>query len=83
MSDIDKCPFCGHTEFEDREVEYLYCLRGKHLLVPRMPSFVCLNCLMEFYSGRDLEEVERRFFAIHDSGAPADRYETMPIVDYA
>ena len=69
-----RCSFCGHDQYEQRRLEYIYSFRGKHLLVPNTPVEVCLNCGMKYYDAAVLEEIERRFFAIENNTEQPDRY---------
>lgn len=73
-----RCNFCGSTEYEERRIEYLYSNGGKYLLVPNTPVEVCLNCGMKYYHAKVLNEIERRFFAIHQHGEKPDRFIEVP-----
>lgn len=86
MSDkatIKKCPFCGHSHFDEERTDYLYSHAGDYLLVPNTPVLVCANCGMIFYEGAVLEEIERRFFAIQAHTETPDQIIQLPSVAYA
>lgn len=83
MSDSYKCVYCGSDRLEERRVKYIYSREGKHLFVPDMPADVCLNCGMIYYHGPALLAVEERFKAIHQNRQEPDRYENMPVMEYA
>jgi YgiT-type zinc finger domain-containing protein len=79
----DRCPYCGHDEFEERRIEYLYSYRGQYLLVPNTPVQVCAKCGMVYYEAAVLKEIERRFFAIQQHLEEPDAYIQMPTTVYA
>ena len=83
MSDNQKCSYCGSERFEERRVKYIYSRDGKHLFVPDMPADVCLDCGMIYYHGPALLKVEARFKAIYQGSQEPDRYEKMPVMEYA
>ena len=78
-----QCPFCGGGCFEKRQIEYLYSYEDKYLLVPNTPIDICMECGMIYYDAAVLEEIERRFFAIHQNDEEPDRYVQLPIAAYA
>ncbi len=78
-----QCSFCGSDRYEERRIEYLYSHEGKYLFVPNTPVEVCIECGMIYYDGAVLEEIERRFFAIHQNVEKPDRYIQMPVAAYA
>ena len=78
-----KCNFCGSDQYQERRIEYLYRREGKYLLVPNTPVEACLNCGMIYYDAAVLEEIERRFFAIHEKTEEPDRYIEVPTKAYS
>jgi YgiT-type zinc finger domain-containing protein len=78
MSD-KQCPFCGSTEYETRETDYLYSKEEQYLLVKKFPVEICCNCGMVYYNGRLLEEVERTFIAIHEQQRQPDSQVLVPV----
>jgi transcription initiation factor TFIIIB Brf1 subunit/transcription initiation factor TFIIB len=48
-----------------------------------MPIEICANCGMVYYEGTVLEEIERRFFAIHQNREEPERYVQLPVAAYA
>ncbi len=83
MSKNTKCAYCGGEQFEERRVKYIYSRNGKHLFVPDMPADVCLSCGMVYYHGEALLRVEERFKNIYQEHQEPDRYENMPVMEYA
>ncbi len=83
MSEKENCTGCGSGSFEERQVKYIYSRRGKHLFVPNMPADVCASCGMVYYHGRALLKVEKRFKSVHQQNKKPDRYENMPVMEYA
>jgi YgiT-type zinc finger domain-containing protein len=78
-----KCYYCGGEEFVEKRVRYIYSRKGNSLLVPDMPVDVCSICGMVYYHGDALLKVEKRFKAIYEQDQAPDRYETLPVVNYA
>jgi len=74
-----RCNYCAGEAFELRHVPYLYEREGKYLLVPNMPVEICVQCGMEYYDGRALEEAERHFFAIHRHEEAPDSTLEVPV----
>ncbi len=83
MNENQKCTYCGGEQFEERRVKYIYSRNGRHLFVPDMPADVCLTCGTIYYDGPALLKVESRFKAIYDESEEPDRYENMPVMEYA
>lgn len=79
----DMCPFCGHDQFEERRVEYLYSHQGQYLLVPNTPVHLCIQCGMMYYEAAVLKEIERRFFAIQRHDELPDEYLQIPTAVFA
>jgi YgiT-type zinc finger domain-containing protein len=79
----EQCAYCGNKSFETNYIPYLYQHQGNYLLVPDMPTQVCTQCGMEYFSGPDLERVERHFFAIQRQEEQPDRVVTIPVKRYA
>lgn len=78
-----RCAFCGNESFEIKHIPYLYQHQEKYLLVPDMPAQVCTQCGMEYFSGPDLETVERYFFAIQHREEQPDQVVEIPVKRYA
>ncbi len=55
------CHICGSTDFEMRQVEYIYRRRGTYLVVRDVPCEVCLHCGERYYAGEVLLAIEARF----------------------
>jgi YgiT-type zinc finger domain-containing protein len=73
-----KCPFCGSADYEAREIDYLYQLKGQYLLVPNTPVEVCHHCGMVYYDAAVLKKIESCFFAILNRRETADSYLEIP-----
>jgi YgiT-type zinc finger domain-containing protein len=69
---INKCNFCGATDYEERKTEYLYAYKGNNLLVPNTPVEICSTCGMVYFEASVLKESERRFFAIRKNEEKPD-----------
>lgn len=81
MKKHKRCPICGSTDYEVKEVEYIYRHRGQYLLVRGVPAEVCRNCGTRFYDAKVLHEIERCFFAIENE--PSVEYVKVPVTAYA
>ena len=79
---MKKCNFCGCKEFSEKRIDYIYRRNGNILLVPNTPVEVCDQCGMEYYEGKVLEEIERRFLAIQNKTETPDRYVQIPEVAF-
>lgn len=75
------CPTCGSTDYEVKEVEYIYRHKGRYLLVRGVPAEVCRGCGTRFYRAEVLHEIERCFFTMEDEQAVD--YVKMPVTAYA
>lgn len=71
-----RCPICGSTAYETRLVECVCRHNGNYLIVRAVPAQVCSVCGTRFYRAEVLEDIERRFFAIHrDARKPEQSIE--------
>lgn len=59
-----RCYVCGHSDFDERRVEYVYRRQGKYLIVRDVPCEVCLHCGERYYAGATLLQIEQRFKAL-------------------
>ena len=56
--DETRCHFCGHIDFEDRYVKYVYRRGGNYMVVRDVPCAVCLHCGEWYYDGTVLLNIE-------------------------
>jgi YgiT-type zinc finger domain-containing protein len=77
------CQICGHSDFEDRKVEYIYRRNGNYLVVRDVPCEVCLHCGERYYAGTTLLKIERRFKAIYEQHAKPKTEIQVPVEVYA
>jgi len=77
------CQICGHSDFEDRKVEYIYRRIGNYLVVRDVPCKVCLHCGERYYAGTTLLKIERRFKAIYEQHAKPKTEIQVPVEVYA
>ena len=78
-----RCHICGHTDFEERHVEYIYRRKGKYLVVQDVPCKVCLHCGERYYAGPVLLNIEQRFKAIYEQHAEPQSERLVPVEVYA
>jgi len=77
-----RCPTCGSTAYETRLVEYVYRHNGNYLIVRVVPAQVCSACGTRFYRAEVLEDIERRFFAIHRDARKPEQSVEVPDETY-
>ena len=77
------CQVCGTTDFEVRQVEYIYCRRGNYLIVRDVPCEVCLRCGERYYPGDVLLQIEEKFKAIHERHLAPQATVQIPVEVYA
>ena len=78
-----RCHICGNTDFEKRQIEYIYRRAGKYLVVQDVPCEVCLHCGERFYAGPVLLNIEQRFKAIYEQHSEPQASRLVPIEVYA
>lgn len=78
-----RCTICGHSDFEDRKVEYIYRRHGNYLVVRDVPCEVCLHCGERYYAGETLLKIERRFKAIYEQQVKPITEIQVPVEVYA
>jgi len=77
------CHICGNTDFEERNVEYIYRRGGNYLVVQDVPCEVCHHCGERYYDSTVLLSIESRFKAIHENHAKPQAQRLIPIEVYA
>jgi len=78
-----RCYVCGHSDFEEREMEYVYRRHGNYLIVRDVPCEVCLHCGERYYAAATLLKIERRFKAIYEQAAPPQHAVQVPVEAFA
>ncbi len=63
-----KCNFCGHTNFKQTKVQYIYRHNDKFLIVNDVPCEQCEFCGEQYFKGRVLRCIEKEFLSIHEKG---------------
>ncbi|MBM4466447.1 MAG: type II toxin-antitoxin system MqsA family antitoxin [Chloroflexi bacterium] len=79
----ERCHICGGTDFEKRQVEYIYRRHGNYLVVRDVPCEVCLRCGERYYEGAVLLQIERRFKEIYKQLAKPQFAIEVPVEVYA
>ncbi len=74
---------CASTNFEERQVEYIYRRHGNYLIVRDVPCEVCLRCGERYYAGETLLRIERRFKAIYEQHTEPQSSVLVPVEAYA
>ena len=76
------CYVCGNATYQTKLVEYLYRHNNKYLLVRNVPAEVCDVCGTRFYQAAVLQEIERRFFEIHQKDREPLEQIQLPVEVY-
>ena len=79
----DVCSFCGSRNFVQKNVQYIYRLEGKLLVVNGVPCEECTYCGERYYEGPALERIEREFGRIYREGKKPQTEMTVPVQEYA
>jgi YgiT-type zinc finger domain-containing protein len=77
------CHVCGTTDFEVRQVEYIYRRGGNYLIVRDVPCEVCLHCGERYYPGNVLLEIEDKFKSIYERHSVPQTTVQVPVEVYA
>lgn len=80
---LNKCHFCGQTEFAYKKVEYIYRYRQQYMVFREVPAEVCLHCGMRYYSAEIVLELEQRFFAVQRKESLPANTITIPVETFA
>jgi YgiT-type zinc finger domain-containing protein len=78
-----RCYVCGHSDFDERRVEYVYRRQGKYLIVRDVPCEVCLHCGERYYAGATLLQIEQRFKALRDPMTHLQPMLQVPVEAFA
>ena len=73
------CAFCGHKEPRPCQTQYIYRHDGKFLIVDDVPCRQCTYCGEQYFEGRVLREIEKRFNDLHVQGQKASREIRIPV----
>ncbi|MBF0295905.1 MAG: type II toxin-antitoxin system MqsA family antitoxin [Magnetococcales bacterium] len=78
-----KCPFCGHRNMADKQVEYLYRSGERFLVVTDVPCLECEFCGEQYFEAVVLKKIERDFVAIQNTGKKPMKTIMVPVEAYA
>ncbi|MEO5331838.1 MAG: type II toxin-antitoxin system MqsA family antitoxin [Magnetococcus sp. YQC-5] len=78
-----KCPFCGHRNMTNKQVEYLYRSAERFLVVTDVPCLECEFCGEHYFEAVVLKKIERDFVAIHNTGKKPMKMIMVPVEAYA
>ena len=78
-----RCYICGHNDFDERRLEYVYRRHGNYLIVRDVPCEVCLHCGERYYAGATLLKIEHRFKAIYEQAARPQQAVQVPVEAFA
>lgn len=77
-----KCHFCGNKNFKKENVEYIYKLGEKFLLVNHVPCETCEYCGEQYFEATVLKKIEGNFHDIYFSGKRAKKEVVVPVEEF-
>ncbi|MBF0098335.1 MAG: type II toxin-antitoxin system MqsA family antitoxin [Magnetococcales bacterium] len=79
----EKCPFCGHQNMAAKQVEYLYRLGERFMMVTDVPCLECEFCGEQYFDAAVLKRIEADFQAIQHTGKQPLRTIRVPVEAYS
>ena len=76
------CSFCGHKELQPRQTQYIYRHNGQFLIVDDVPCLQCSYCGEQYFEGRSLRDIEKRFNELHVHGQEANKEQVQIPVEH-
>ena len=73
-----KCDVCGGQEFRGEEVEEVFHVGGRYVLVEHIPATVCVQCGEKTFTAETAEGIRRR---LHGESMP-QRSVAMEVFAY-
>lgn len=77
-----KCHFCGNKNFRKENVQYIYKLEGKFLLVNHVPCETCEYCGEQYFEASVLKKIEGDFHDIHAERKRAKAEVVVPVEEF-
>ena len=74
-----RCVFCGHKYLYPSQTQYIYRHDAKFLIVNDVPCLQCAYCGEQYFEGRVLRNIEKKFNAIHLQGHKASQEIQIPV----
>ena len=62
-----KCPFCGHKNRIEKNVEYIYRSGEQCMIVTDVPCLECEFCREQYFEASVLKRIEADFHAIQSA----------------
>ncbi|MBF0186035.1 MAG: type II toxin-antitoxin system MqsA family antitoxin [Magnetococcales bacterium] len=78
-----KCTFCGHQNMAAKQVEYLYRLSDRLMMVTGVPCLECEFCGEQYFDAAVLKRIEADFQAIQHTGKKPLRTIQVPVEAYS
>jgi YgiT-type zinc finger domain-containing protein len=79
---VGKCPFYGHRNMASKQVEYLYRLSERLMIVTDVPCLECAFCCEQYFEAAVLKRIETDFQAIQNTGKKPMRTIQVPVEAY-
>ncbi|MBF0110942.1 MAG: type II toxin-antitoxin system MqsA family antitoxin [Magnetococcales bacterium] len=79
----ETCPFCGHRIMTAKQVEYLYRLGERFMMVTDVPCLECVFCGEHYFEADVLKRIEADFQAIQNSGKKPMKTIQIPVETYS
>lgn len=77
------CSFCGASEIQKKNVQYIYQKEDKFLVINNVPSEECSNCGERYYHTEVLKQIEKEFDNLEAGKRKAKIEVTVPVEEYA
>ena len=78
----NKCVFCGNKNFSEKKVRYIYKHNSDFFIVNGVPCEECNFCGEQYYKGKDIENIEKLFFDIHQNKRLIHKKLEVPVEEY-
>ena len=76
---MSKCEICGGRAFRNEEVENVFHLGGRYVLVEHIPATVCVQCGEKTFEAATAEGIRQR---LHEGRQSAARKVDMEVFAY-
>jgi YgiT-type zinc finger domain-containing protein len=73
------CNYCGHSEYVQKKVEYVYRHKGHYMVFQDVPAEVCLHCGTRYYDADVILVIEKRFMLVKSKQRKPERTISVPV----
>lgn len=76
------CNFCGHKNFREKTVQYIYKRNDHFLIVNEVPCEECEYCGEQYFAANVLKKIEKSFLDIYAAKKVPKREIKVPLENY-